>query len=424
MFGDLKIALHRAKVTFGLTCLLLATYMTLTQVLRYLENGDASSITHKQFNRKNLDQYPTYSICLKGYEIYWAQENMLFEKLGLTSSQYVDALQGNGWRYQYDELTRFYRKQNFDINNITRFDLIEAFLEPSDIIIGAEFQTQNKEHITHYGDVENVGTNMKRIPFEIGYQTPNQICFTRKSKYEDDLIRLYDQLSLNPVLLKPGNNRKVKIRIIIHYPGQLISNLDNPTFRATFGAYRKNKVLELKISRVTKLRKRPDSNVPCNPNMGNADHTFQRYVVKHVGCFPIYWRYLPTEITKNQLCRSPEELRNASDFIDNFKIISTKYDPSCIDMTSLNTFTRELDQLPRQFLVKLIYTENFYQEIKNIREFTFTTFWSTAGGYLGFFLGYSLLQLPDLLHHFPSFLRKMRLISFLSKYLLKFNIFL
>ena len=158
--------------------------------------------------------------------------------------------------------------------------------------------------------------------------------------------------------------------------------------------------------------------------MDNVDQTFQQYVINHVGCVPIYWSYLPLDVIEKPACRSPEELKNASDLIDNFKTISTKYEPPCIDMTSLVTFTRELDQLPRQFLVKLIYTENFYQEIKNVREFTFETFWSTAGGYLGFFLGYSLLQLPDLLHHFPSFLRKLRLISFLSKCLWKFNILL
>ena len=151
--------------------------------------------------------------------------------------------------------------------------------------------------------------------------------------------------------------------------------------------------------------------------MNNVDQTFQLYVIKHVGCVTIYWSYLPPDIIQKPPCTSPEELRNASELIEHFRTISTKYEPSCIDMTSLVTFTRELEQLPRQFLVKVIYTENFYQEIKNVREFTFETFWSTAGGYLGFFLGYSLLQLPDLLHHFPSFWRKMRIISFLSKYL-------
>ena len=389
--------------------------MTLTQVIRYLENGDASSITHKQFNRKERDQYPTYSVCLKGKEVYWAHENSMFEELGITSSQYADTLKGNGWKYTYDDGARFYRKEDFNLRNVSTLELKKIFPKPSDIIVGTEFQTQNKLHTTHYGIGKTKGTTMNKVPFHVGYQTPEEICFTRNSKYRLDLIRLYDMLSLNRAFLKPGNNLDVKIRIIVHYPGQLISNLFNPSFRSTFGTYRKNKVLELKISRVTKLRKRPDSNVPCNPDMDNVDQTFQLYVIKHVGCVTIYWSYLPPDIIQKPPCRSPEELRNASELIDHFRTISTKYEPPCIDMTSFVTFTRELEQLPRQFLVKVIYTENFYQEIKNVREFTFETFWSTAGGYLGFFLGYSLLQLPDLLHHFPSILRKMRFISFLGK---------
>ena len=153
---------------------------------------------------------------------------------------------------------------------------------------------------------------MNKVPFHVGYQTPEEICFTRNSKYRLDLIRLYDMLSLNRAFLKPGNNLDVKIRIIVHYPGQLISNLFNPSFRSTFGTYRKNNVLELKISRVTKLRKRPDSNIPCNTDMNNVDQTFQLYVIKHVGCVTIYWSYLPPDIIQKPPCRSPEELRNAN----------------------------------------------------------------------------------------------------------------
>ena len=123
VFGDSKVALHRAKMIFGSTCLLLATYMTLTQVIRYLENGDASSITHKQFNRKERDQYPTYSVCLKGKEVYWAHENSMFEELGITSSQYADTLKGIGWKYTYDEGARFYRKEDFNLRNVSTIEL-------------------------------------------------------------------------------------------------------------------------------------------------------------------------------------------------------------------------------------------------------------------------------------------------------------
>ena len=78
-------------------------------------------------------------------------------------------------------------------------------------------------------------------------------------------------------------------------------------------------------------------------------------------------------------------------------------------MTSLPIITREVDQSEQQFLVKVTYPVSFYQEIKNVKDFTFETFWSTAGGYLGFFLGYSLLQVPELLQISASYCKNMKL---------------
>ena len=101
--NDPKIALGRLKVIFGFVCFLLAAYFSLTQVIRYIANEDTSSIAHKQFNQRPQDMYPTFSICLKGRDIYWDKEEWLFTTLGVTSAQYVDTLMGHGKRYEYDE---------------------------------------------------------------------------------------------------------------------------------------------------------------------------------------------------------------------------------------------------------------------------------------------------------------------------------
>ena len=46
--------------------------------------------------------------------------------------------------------------------------------------------------------------------------------------------------------------------------------------------------------------------------------------------------------------------------------------------------------------VEFLYKGYQYQEVENLREFGFEAFWSGVGGFVGIFLGYSLLQLPDL----------------------------
>ena len=77
---NLKTVLQHTKVTFKLVCFLLAAYMTVTQILRYFENNDASYIVFQQFNQWAVDKYPTFTFCLFGKDtIYSDDEEMLFE---------------------------------------------------------------------------------------------------------------------------------------------------------------------------------------------------------------------------------------------------------------------------------------------------------------------------------------------------------
>ena len=410
-----KLLLGRAKISFGLVCVASTTLLSLTETFRYLQNSDISSITNRRFNEQYHDQYPTFSICFKGQDIYWRNEHLLFDKLELSSSQYADTLKGRGWRYKYDETKEIYYKEHVTFDNVSNIDLNTVTLRDSDVIVGAQFITKTKEQEYHYVKNNNE-KNTSRVPFHIGYQTPDEICFTRNSKYERDLIRLYDKISLNQNLLEPGNNHNVEIRIIVHYPGQLIRDFDNPSFRSFLGSYQGNKMLEMKISSVTKLTRRNDSNIRCNPDINNDDdRQFQRQIIdKHVGCIPNYWSYAVRLGQINNTCESLDDLRNTIRLINNFKQVLT-YDPPCVEMKSLVTYANEVDQLPHQFYVKIIYTESFYQEIRNDRAFSFVSLFSTAGGYLGLFLGYSLLQIPELLKDAFTFLRDFKLTSTIGR---------
>ena len=276
---------------FALVCLLLACYLTNTQIIRYFENRDASTITYKLFNQSPRDRYPTYSVCLKGPEIYWDHERYLFENLGITSAQYVQLLKGEGMRYEYNESTEMYTKEPIDMKNDSKIDLKNVSPNPAKIILGVDFVTQQHNHTVHYG-IGTAGLRLQKHPFFIGYQTFDEICFTRNSIDEVDKIRLHDFLSMNRSLLDPGNHLKVELRIIFHYPGQLLRSFENPSFRSTLGAYIGNKVLEMKVSHVTILRKREDSNVPCNKTIENDDLKVQQEILKLIGCIPPYWIFL------------------------------------------------------------------------------------------------------------------------------------
>ena len=55
-------------------------------------------------------------------------------------------------------------------------------------------------------------------------------------------------------------------------------------------------------------------------------------------------------------------------------------------------------ELGHHLVLEFVYMDDFYEEIINVRDFGFESFWSGVGGFVGIFLGYSLLQIPDLLY--------------------------
>ena len=50
-----------------------------------------------------------------------------------------------------------------------------------------------------------------------------------------------------------------------------------------------------------------------------------------------------------------------------------------------------------KLFLKFKYQDRTYQEVTNSRDFGFESFWSSVGGFVGIFLGYSMSQIPEIL---------------------------
>ena len=53
--------------------------------------------------------------------------------------------------------------------------------------------------------------------------------------------------------------------------------------------------------------------------------------------------------------------------------------------------------------ITFLYAETDYEEVTNTKSFDFASFVSGVGGFIGIFLGYSILQIPDLLESLQIF---------------------
>ena len=68
------------------------------------------------------------------------------------------------------------------------------------------------------------------------------------------------------------------------------------------------------------------------------------------------------------------------------------------------------------FRLTIPYATDTFQEIRNVKDFGFETLWSSAGGFVGIFLGYSLLQIPELFEiDWKKYWKKMKQVSCLTK---------
>ena len=58
--------------------------------------------------------------------------------------------------------------------------------------------------------------------------------------------------------------------------------------------------------------------------------------------------------------------------------------------------------------ITLLYEETDYEEVTNTKSFDFASLVSGVGGFIGIFLGYSILQIPDVLELLPATLSNLR----------------
>ena len=75
----------------------------------------------------------------------------------------------------------------------------------------------------------------------------------------------------------------------------------------------------------------------------------------------------------------------------------SSHDHPCIEMYNGVTYNVQDRAGFEPSKIKIIYKEKHYQEIVYEKGFGFEMLWSGIGGFVGIFLGYSMMQLPEFL---------------------------
>ena len=150
----------------------------------------------------------------------------------------------------------------------------------------------------------------------------------------------------------------------------------------------------------------------CNTKIDSDDDKhWIKGAVEILKCIPPFWKaFYEWKNSTFSTCKTPEQFQMVTRVVQRDKE-EAGYTHPCAEMSigvvksefEDNLFESQKNErtqwnsgiLSGTLKIIVKYPKSTYHEILNRREITFDIFWSTTGGFVGMFLGYSAMQLPE-----------------------------
>ena len=364
----------------------------------YSLNEDISQVTFQEFHKREENIYPSLTICLSS--IFLEDEFVTYGQ-GINHSTYTDYLYGDHW----DD-----RMIDIDYDNVTK--------NFEDYLLGIAMLTPDWRHLEakeyflydHYKTKIPVDGNVTlpstsnynwKPKFYISYRGVTQKCFTADIPYTQNekvwTFGLVFDSHLFPGAIRPWAD---DFGVKIHYPGQF--------FHAKMQKYIWNVRdsnssdwlnMKFKIQKLEVIKHRETKKKPCYKNWTKDDKHIMTEKIKRVGCKPSHWKM----DTKLPICKFKKQMEEFLEFD------MTLYQPACQSIQKiLHTYEEQEDillyhhsewsnKIDGIFEVVIEFQDGTYMEVQQVRDYGFLDVVGDIGGYLGLFLGFALLQIPDLI---------------------------
>ena len=411
-----RILLTRIEKIFQAYCFFLAIYWITYFSSQYAENSDTTFISMKTFNDGPDDKYPTFTICFKGPKFHWIQDDNIFHSYAMNPVQYEKMLvEGIGLRYELNKSTKVYEKKSVVLSDGIDVNFDQYHLKLTDFLTELQYSTDRHSNgvaLGKWGDIAEA-----ELHFNLSYHTAHRICFSRSSNDKISSIRRYDMITFNSTVLK--KYPETEMEVFIHHPQQLIRSFQDAKYKTSFeyltsaleaDSNNSPKTLEFKITQVKQLRKRHTSATPCLDDIPNYDKYYEEGMIVSFGCIPPYWMRQFSNFKTLEQCTSPMQLDDAHLKIDNQERIGRLKEIPCNEMIllSIDNINNEPFPKPTDISIEFIYPERSYEEIKYNKMMGFEGWLSNVGGFVGIFLGYSMLQIPELLAYITGLFKEQR----------------
>ena len=236
--------------------------------------------------------------------------------------------------------------------------------------------------------------------FDTSYRGSSQKCLTIDIPYIHSkkvwtFGAVFDS-SIFPNSTRPGY---YEFGVKVHYPGQLLRHqMQKYVWKERGSNSSRYLTMRFKIQKLEVIKHRETGKQPCNYNWMNDDEIMMLEKIERIGCTPSFLQIK----TDFPVCNTQKQLKM-------FNIFNkSHYDPPCKSIQKilysyeeydiLEDWTEEwLNEVNNIFEVMLEFTDATYMEIEQVRDYGLQDVVGDIGGYLGLFLGFALLQIPEVL---------------------------
>ena len=393
------------NVFYGL-CIFSTFYMASWYTCLYVADEDTSQVDFVPFNEDESSIYPSISLC---FEHPFSSAKFNNTDIPINESSYKSVLSGEYWDetildINYDDMT-------LDIND----HLFEIRIQSTD----------SREYV--YSPNSKTGKEWKPI-YYTSRRKLQEKCITFNMPFIEKVHITKFEIVLNVTIFDYIRHDYFKdyyvinylylgrrMHLTLHYPGQLMTSSKKlftmiPRFELldlVLGEI--PNTLNFDIETVETVTRRNKHSQRCIENWKQHDDLVHLEIMQNVHCRPVHWN---DNSLKLPIC---SDSKVYLDLDKNFfgpqessqhipvpcKTIEKIYSSHKFDYAS---FSNAEDFLSSQYTLSVNFQTKNYMKIEQIRAIDFQSVVGNIGGYLGLFIGCSLLQVPKMICDFASWL--------------------
>ena len=376
--------------SYRLLCIIAAIGMFLYGVSKYAQNRDVSMVDFMEITGEDGNVYPAVSICLATPYLERQLDNG-------KNADYWRFLSGQYWEdslldISYENITQAIQNFFLGASAWNFWSYKEGWVQ----YIYLNRKLENRTDIQNY---TIKGFKWFTPKFYTSFRHLHEKCMTIEIPNSlNHKISTFELFFNDSIFRGIGRPRQNDFGIKIHYPNQLLtSTFSNYIWEKHDG--QEDYTMKFVLQNLIVLNRRNKRNSPCIEDWKNHDQIIRRKIMEEAVCQPPHW----DRITDLPRCSSQKQMKHFHEMNISARL------PPCRQIKKVVHGFEELkyvDDNPLEwarasndtiFKIMIEFKDLSFMEIRNVRSFDIESLIGNAGGYIGLFTGYALLQLPNLM---------------------------